>query len=314
MEGRTLETVRLVTPKPLAIGGDSTVTLNKAGVKEANITNERKLSEETSVHKGKEHATPELEIWPTLPARSGGSKASAGTWTTPTNMQKVSSSEGPSQQQMQAVNLKLKSVSSGNTNGTVAQTGGAQRKLQLESEPRPTKTWLMLFEENNLAKRGMDRKFIPPTIVEEGYGDVFRATYANNRPVIMKAWTAEFDFDAEDLKIIPIVIKLPNLPLCCWNASALSKIGSGFDQPIYADACTSNTERISYARILVEVDVTKVLPNVIKIKDPKGRIMAQEIWYDWKPTYCPRCMQIGHNCQQKQINTVGVEKKTGQQQ
>lgn len=49
----------------------------------------------------------------------------------------------------------------------------------------------------------------------------------NNRPVIIKAWTADFDFDAEDLKTIPIWIKLPNLPLSYWSENALSKIRSG---------------------------------------------------------------------------------------
>ncbi|XP_019257668.1 PREDICTED: uncharacterized protein LOC109235874 [Nicotiana attenuata] len=136
----------------------------------------------------------------------------------------------------------------------------------------------------------------------------------NNRPVVVKQWTVDFGFDEEDLKTIPICVNLPNLPLSCWSASALSKIGSGLGQPIYADACTSNTERISYARILVEVDVTKELPKSIKVKDPKGRVMVQEVWYEWKPSYCAKCMQIGHNCQQQQQNKAVMDKKTGQQQ
>ncbi|XP_019235098.1 PREDICTED: uncharacterized protein LOC109215480 [Nicotiana attenuata] len=136
----------------------------------------------------------------------------------------------------------------------------------------------------------------------------------NNRPIVVKQWTANFDFDEEDLKTIPIWVKLPNLPLSCWSASALSKIGSGLGQPIYADACTSNIERISYARILVEVDVTKELPKSIKVKDPKGRVMVQEVWYDWKPSYRAKCMRIGHNCQQQQQNKVIPDMRTGQQQ
>ncbi|XP_019257662.1 PREDICTED: uncharacterized protein LOC109235869 [Nicotiana attenuata] len=275
-----------------------------------------------------------MEIWPTLPARSGGNKTPVVTWTTSTHMQKDLNSKGPEQKQIQAVHLNSKTVQSGNANETVTQNGGAQRKLQLESEQKVERTWSMLFEENKLAKRGMDLNFVPPTLVEGEVivelvqedidSEIHKWKYAaivyviggspsiwalerfvagqgnfstkpkiyyhnagyfmikfscleerdmvmysgphmlNNRPVIMKAWTADFDFDAEDLKTIPIWIKLPNLPLSCWSASALSKIGSGLGQPIYADACTSNAERISYARILVEVDVTKELPTVIK--------------------------------------------------
>ncbi|XP_019228707.1 PREDICTED: uncharacterized protein LOC109209818 [Nicotiana attenuata] len=136
----------------------------------------------------------------------------------------------------------------------------------------------------------------------------------NNRPIVVKQWTANFDFDEEDLKNIPIWVKLPNLPLSCWSAKTLSKIGSGLGQPIYADACTSNIDRISYARILVEIDVTKELPKSVKVKDPKGRIMVQELWYDWKPSYCAKCMRIGHNFQQQQQNKGIPDMRNGQQQ
>lgn len=35
----------------------------------------------------------------------------------------------------------------------------------------------------------------------------------NSRPLIVKPWTANFNFNEEVLKVIPIFIKLPNLPL-----------------------------------------------------------------------------------------------------
>ncbi|XP_019258106.1 PREDICTED: uncharacterized protein LOC109236386 [Nicotiana attenuata] len=98
------------------------------------------------------------------------------------------------------------------------------------------------------------------------------------------------------------------------SAKALSKIGSVLSQPIYADACTSNIDRISYARILAEVDVTKELPKNIKVKDPKGRVIVQEVWYDWKPSYCAKCMRIGHNCQQQQQVYTTPDRKQEQQQ
>ncbi|KAH0724702.1 hypothetical protein KY284_000567 [Solanum tuberosum] len=87
--------------------------------------------------------------------------------------------------------------------------------------------------------------------------------YMMRRPIIMKPWVPEFDYKEEILTTIPLWIKLPNLPL--------------------NDECTTQTSRISFARILVEVDVTRPLPKTIKIHDPKGRVMEQQIWYEWKP-------------------------------
>ncbi|WMV54716.1 hypothetical protein MTR67_048101 [Solanum verrucosum] len=44
------------------------------------------------------------------------------------------------------------------------------------------------------------------------------------RPVIMKPWVPEFNFKEEILTTIPLWVKLPNLPLNCWNSVVLSKI------------------------------------------------------------------------------------------
>jgi hypothetical protein len=40
--------------------------------------------------------------------------------------------------------------------------------------------------------------------------------------------------------------------------------------PLVTDECTANKFQISYARILVEVDITKELPQEITIKDSEG--------------------------------------------
>ncbi|XP_019236661.1 PREDICTED: uncharacterized protein LOC109216895 [Nicotiana attenuata] len=117
-------------------------------------------------------------------------------------------------------------------------------------------------------------------------------------------WSASFDFANEVLKTIPLWIQLPKLPLSCWEDDSLSRIGSTLGIPIYADACTTRVERISYARILVEMDVTKPLPKQIKVEDPNRREFEQEVWYDWLPQYCTKCLQLGHICQEQQKEEV----------
>ncbi|KAK4726490.1 hypothetical protein R3W88_031407 [Solanum pinnatisectum] len=89
--------------------------------------------------------------------------------------------------------------------------------------------------------------------------------YLLRGPVIIKPWDPDFNFKEEILTIIPLWVKLPNLPLNSWNSVVLSKIGSSLGKPLYADECTTQTSRISFARILVEMDITRILPNVINI-------------------------------------------------
>lgn len=66
-------------------------------------------------------------------------------------------------------------------------------------------------------------------------------------------------------------VKYHNLPLNCWGAKLLSRISSGLRTPLYADSCTTHLDRISYARVLIEMYVIKELPRSIKVTDPNER-------------------------------------------
>lgn len=75
-------------------------------------------------------------------------------------------------------------------------------------------------------------------------------------------------------------VKFPKLPLSYWSNQALSKIGSGLGKPLYADACTTMADRVSYAMMLIEMDITRPLPGLIKLHDPKGMVIEQIVQYD----------------------------------
>lgn len=75
------------------------------------------------------------------------------------------------------------------------------------------------------------------------------------RPLLLKIMPKWFDFNGEDISYIPVWIYLPNLPLECWNAASLGKITSKVGKPIITDRLMETKERLSYARVLVEVDV-----------------------------------------------------------
>nr|XP_016472176.1 PREDICTED: uncharacterized protein LOC107794214 [Nicotiana tabacum] len=72
----------------------------------------------------------------------------------------------------------------------------------------------------------------------------------------------------------------------------VSRIGSAMGNPLYADDCTTKVDRISYARLLIEMDVTKELPQKLAVKDPQGKLFTQEVHYDWVPDFCGSCLQL----------------------
>lgn len=110
-----------------------------------------------------------------------------------------------------------------------------------------------------------------------------------NRPVIVKAWDEGFNFENEIMTVIPLWVQLPNLPLNCWGMNSLSRIGSILGTPLFADECTTNQNRISYARMLVEIDVTQPLKYQIQIEGEKGQVVEHKVLYNWIPHFCSKC-------------------------
>lgn len=112
--------------------------------------------------------------------------------------------------------------------------------------------------------------------------------------MIVKRWSTNFDLYEEVLRVIPVWCTLPKLPLHCWGKKSLSRIVSAIGVPLYADDCTSKQLRVSYARVLVEVDITKPLVKQVRIRDRVGKEFAQLVVPEWYPYYCPKCHNVGH--------------------
>ncbi|CAK8531500.1 unnamed protein product [Lathyrus sativus] len=106
-----------------------------------------------------------------------------------------------------------------------------------------------------------------------------------NRPTLLREWKPDFSMNKDMLRTIPLWVKLPQLSLHLWGERSLSKIGSAIGTPLVTNECTTNKLRVSYARILVEIDVTQELKTEILIRDEKGARMKQPIEYEWKPLY-----------------------------
>lgn len=79
----------------------------------------------------------------------------------------------------------------------------------------------------------------------------------------------------------------------------LSKIRSRSGQSLYADKFTTQASRITFARILVKMNVTKELLKEVKIQGARGKVFKQTVVYEWKPIFCQKCLQVGHICGEK---------------
>jgi len=114
------------------------------------------------------------------------------------------------------------------------------------------------------------------------------------RNLMLKNMPKCFRFGAEEIAIVPVWVQLPDLPLDCWNARALSKIASRVGKPITTDKLTHSKERLSFARVLVEVDASKELVNSVEMRLPTGDLYEQSVIFEYIPKYCKKCKSFRH--------------------
>ncbi|XP_055828951.1 uncharacterized protein LOC129896968 [Solanum dulcamara] len=110
--------------------------------------------------------------------------------------------------------------------------------------------------------------------------------------------------------MILLWVTLPRLPVGYWSRDALIKVTSAIGKPLHSDSFTANMSRISYERVLMEVDVAQPLLDNNDISTPYDEFQ-QSVEYDWRPMFCSNCMKFGHElpkCWNK-VNKGGVEEK-----
>ncbi|KAK4422002.1 hypothetical protein Salat_2150900 [Sesamum alatum] len=114
------------------------------------------------------------------------------------------------------------------------------------------------------------------------------------RPLMLKNMPDCFEFKEDDICLTPVWATLPSLSLECWNPKALGKIGSRIGTPIAMDSLTRRMERVSYARILVEVDASKKLVDSVEFILPNGVTRQQPVVFEYTPKFCSECHRFGH--------------------
>jgi hypothetical protein len=84
---------------------------------------------------------------------------------------------------------------------------------------------------------------------------------------------------------------LPHLPFHCWGDEVLRSIGDSLGK--FIDRAEPKSGMFSCARICVEVDLEKGLPEAIKLKLDDW-IHIQKLDYEQLPFKCKMCHEYGH--------------------
>ncbi|XP_074271075.1 uncharacterized protein LOC141594996 [Silene latifolia] len=123
--------------------------------------------------------------------------------------------------------------------------------------------------------------------------------------LVLKQWTPMFSKEMDSVSIVPAWILFPDLDPFMWSNKVLSKMASVVGKPLFADLPTTYKSKLSFARVLVEVDVAGDLHTTMQLNSPNRGETTQRIIYEWLPHYCHCCRKLGHvteKCKFTKIN------------
>ncbi|GFS34797.1 hypothetical protein Acr_00g0036050 [Actinidia rufa] len=118
-------------------------------------------------------------------------------------------------------------------------------------------------------------------------------------PLLLKSMDKYFNFGKEEISTFPVWVQMRGVPFTLWNPMIFGKICSRLGRPIHMDKLTTQKERVTYARCLVEIDMEKKLVHSVDLLLPERGVHEQMIYYENLPKYCPLCKVVGHtkkNC------------------
>ncbi|CAH9119598.1 unnamed protein product [Cuscuta europaea] len=130
--------------------------------------------------------------------------------------------------------------------------------------------------------------------------------------LMLKELSENFSFEEEEFLKVPIWVKFHDLPLQLWNDEAMSEVASMVGVPLTTDKITQERINNDYARVLIEVDVSKPPPLSFPIRLPSHKVIKQSVVYETFPSYCFHCKDFGHNpfiCKKFSKSGAGVEKE-----
>ncbi|XP_026435524.1 uncharacterized protein LOC113333228 [Papaver somniferum] len=90
-----------------------------------------------------------------------------------------------------------------------------------------------------------------------------------------------------------IWVHYPGLSLEYWDEKTLFTISRALGNPVKVDTATLNYDSGYYARVLVEINLAKSIPNKLWIKTKFGGFI-QKILLTNLPKFCPNCKIVGH--------------------
>ena len=121
--------------------------------------------------------------------------------------------------------------------------------------------------------------------------------FFDNKPMVVWGWNADMELHTENLKSLPLWIRLRDLNLKYWGMASLSKIGCLIGIPIKTDQFIKQKSMIKYARLLIEVPMEEPFPEYVDFFNENGELIRQQVNFEWVLTKCAHSSMFGHTAE-----------------
>ncbi|XP_062094066.1 uncharacterized protein LOC133800110 [Humulus lupulus] len=115
----------------------------------------------------------------------------------------------------------------------------------------------------------------------------------DRKPVLLRPWSIELN-KLRKVKSVLVWVRLPDLGLQYWGLKTLSALVSTIGKPMMMDKVTKDKSMVKFARVLVDVEISDHIPHCINFINERGQLMEQAIEFEWLPTRCSCCKNLGH--------------------
>ncbi|XP_057770728.1 uncharacterized protein LOC130990516 [Salvia miltiorrhiza] len=192
-------------------------------------------------------------------------------------------------------------------------------RLFLRKGDKPQPALLLKAELHKIWKLESEWQLIP---LGKGYYTlVFRTpedkTRAKAKPVWelscghvrLREWSKHFDPFKENSSMANVWVRIHYLPIEYWHPEILAGIGRYIGHPIKIDGASARRDFGQFARLLIELDMSKSFPTTLLIDNDSFSFYV-EFTYENLPYYCSKCKLTGHpieKCRKISVKKTVVE-------
>lgn len=115
------------------------------------------------------------------------------------------------------------------------------------------------------------------------------------KPIALKEWEPGMKMTWSSFDSVPVWLILSDLDPIFLSQHMLSVIGSMVGAPICMDKFTTSKKRLSYARILVNVNAEEANCKEVVLIGPDETHFRQQVQMEWCPWACISCKKFGHS-------------------